>query len=165
MNTNKTQAEQLPQDAVMQSVLKASDLRIGNLITECAYDFEDGKRIRNIKEDEVIKVISVNKDNTIRITDKMKKERGCYKLNNNFEPIKLTKGWFLKLGFKKDSQVDLYRFENELGAIVYYPEDYFTKEKINFMLINTCLMINTINYVDELQNLYFALTGSELTVA
>ena len=36
MNTNKTKAEQLPQVAVMQSVLKASDLRIGNLII-CVY--------------------------------------------------------------------------------------------------------------------------------
>ena len=32
MNTDKSQAQQLPQDAVMQSVLKESDLRIGNFI-------------------------------------------------------------------------------------------------------------------------------------
>ena len=57
MNTNKTQAEQLPQVAVMQSVLKASDLRIGNLITECAYDFEDGKRIRNIKKKKLMDIM------------------------------------------------------------------------------------------------------------
>lgn len=31
MNTNKTQAEQLPQDAVMQSVL-VHEVRIGNLL-------------------------------------------------------------------------------------------------------------------------------------
>ena len=80
----------------------------------------------------------------------------------DFEPIPLTEDWLLIFGFEKDSQVNLFRLENKLGIIVYYPKTSVEKAKINFMLTNASFMINTIRYVHELQNLCFALTQKEL---
>ena len=83
MNTNKTQAEQLPQDAVMQSVLKESDLRIGNFI----------------------KVISTTKTFDSFITqakgyDIVRIEEKSFN-HWNYEPVILDEGWLLKLGFSE----------------------------------------------------------------
>lgn len=142
MNTNKTQAEQLPQDAVMQSVLKESDLRIGNFI----------------------KVISVTKTFDSFITqakgyDIVRIEEKSFNYWN-YEPVILNEDWLLKFGFKKtigSSESDFTNgvyniFINSLGEVNFY----FFKEGDWYQKID---------YVHQLQNLYFALTGSELTVA
>lgn len=68
------------------------------------------------------------------------------------EPIPLTEGWLIKLGFDKFPHSTLWdtdkfwagRFEN--GVL-----------KISYLEIG-------VKYVHQLQNLYFALTGEELTI-
>lgn len=137
MNTNKTQAEQLPQDAVMQSVLKQNDCRYGNYIIY-------GGSITQLNEKEMCHF---------------------FRFPETYKPIPLTEEWLLKFGFKKDIIVDLYRLHNQFGSIIYYPSTSAEKAKINFMLTGACFMNNTITNVHQLQNLYFALTGRELTVA
>jgi len=150
MNTNKTQVEQLTQDAVMQSVLKANDLRIGCIIE---------------KSGDICSVASINSDNTIRIFNEDKTDTwGCFALRI-FNPIPLTEEWLIKLGFERDLQINLYRLYNDFGTIVYYPKSSVEKSKFSFMLIGYCFVTYEILHLHELQNLYFALTGSELTVA
>jgi hypothetical protein len=73
------------------------------------------------------------------------------------DPIKLTEEWLLKLGFKYNDNIGLYQnggFDVDIEDDVYchfYMNDYGDWYKY-------------IEYVHQLQNLYFALTGEELTV-
>lgn len=68
----------------------------------------------------------------------------------NLEPIPLTEEWLLKAGFEKFGNV------------------YFGGHKVNltitesFETIFNDLLAIKLNYVHQLQNLYFALTGEEL---
>lgn len=83
----------------------------------------------------------------------------------HFKPIPLTEEWLVKLGFS----------EKDHEHIDYIPETYFSiKSEIGIMNINSCFEFtldyggefssSKIKYVHQLQNLYFALTGEELTI-
>ena len=142
MNTNKTQAEQLPQDAVMQSVLKESDLRIGNFI----------------------KVISTTKTFDSFITqakgyDIVRIEEKSFN-HWNYEPIILNEEWLLKFGFKKTIGSN----ESNFTDGVY---NFFTNSlgEVNFYYFKEGDWYQKLDYVHQLQNLYFALTQREITVA
>jgi len=75
------------------------------------------------------------------------------------QPIELTKEWLLNFGFeKKYDDLNWYikgnycfSFLKELDLIVF---------KIKFQTVGIC----TIKYVHEAQNIYFALTGEELSL-
>lgn len=71
-----------------------------------------------------------------------------------FDPIQLTEEWLVKFGFDND-QVLLVR-----GLIMKYS---FTYQIIELIRYET-LVDFEIEYVHQLQNLYFALTGEELTL-
>ena len=71
----------------------------------------------------------------------------------NFEPIEITEKWLLKAGFKNEG--------------VHYCKDFVhnnLKIKIGVEIYGYLNLkyFNHIKYVHQLQNLYFALTGSEL---
>tara|TARA_R110000868_G_scaffold171056_2_gene406545 strand:+ start:350 stop:718 length:369 start_codon:yes stop_codon:yes gene_type:complete len=75
------------------------------------------------------------------------------------KPIQLTKEWLIKFGFD-NTYNDLnwyikgnycFSFLKELDLIVF---------KIKFQTVGIC----TIKYVHEVQNIYFALTGEELSL-
>ena len=83
MNTNETQAEQLPQDAVMQSVLKESDLRIGNFIKVISSTKTFDSFITQAKGYDIVRI---------------EEKSFAYW---NYEPIILTEEWLLKFGFEK----------------------------------------------------------------
>ena len=83
------------------------------------------------------------------------------------EPIPLTEEWLLKFGFKKigtnDFYDDLYHFGNGThngfyfslsGVAVVGWNDYYDHHQ----------EVGDCQYVHQLQNLYFALTGEELTI-
>ena len=81
---------------------------------------------------------------------------------DEIEPIPLTEEWLLKFGFKKRKNRHLFHWENKIVISEY--KDEFE----NFFYPKTGYDIrfsNEIKYVHQLQNLYFALTGAELTVA
>jgi hypothetical protein len=67
----------------------------------------------------------------------------------NYKPIPLTEEWLLKLGAKKD-KIDNTYYLSELEIML-----------PNFFRYKTSI-ISRIDYVHQLQNLYFALTGEEL---
>jgi hypothetical protein len=139
MNTNKTQAEQLPQDAFMQSVL-AKDLRLGNKLLFLG-DVVTFKNITEIREDGVF---------WIKTTEPKIESKNFY-----FKPIPLTEEWLFKLGFINDRVLEFYRNDFTDSTIII---DY------NFICLLGYSHVK-LKYVHQLQNLYFALTGSELTVA
>lgn len=84
--------------------------------------------------------------------------------NKDFRPIPLTEEWLLKLGFVKKEDYD-----EELGALYelewwggfYKKEDYFIPKPYYFA--DAFCNDFKLRYVHQLQNLYFALTGEELT--
>jgi hypothetical protein len=76
---------------------------------------------------------------------------------NYYKPIELTEEWLLKLGFKSDPYHDLY-YANK-------PDGFFNID-INKTRGRLELHYKHIElkYVHQLQNLFFALTGEELTL-
>ena len=137
MNTNKSQAEQLPQVAVMQSVLLPAELRIGNLTSAGI-------------------VVEIQKD-CFYVHD------GESSLKNTWfdiKPIPLTEEWLVKFGFKKTNEsedVEWYTLNNFDIAI--HEED----NQVYFVFQH--MVLRFIKSVHQLQNLHFALTQTELTVA
>ena len=79
-----------------------------------------------------------------------------------YKPIPLTEKWLLKFGFKR---VDM-MFEN--ASMLYWrKDDFIINDERNVILFNdkeTMMKIHC-EYVHQLQNLYFALTGEELIVS
>src|SRR5690606_18175024 len=80
--------------------------------------------------------------------------------NHNIKPIPLTEELLLKCGFVKTGVLTL-SFENFLFEICLDGDD-FVKQQYT-LRINVCFVIK-VKYLNQLQNLYFALTGQELEI-
>lgn len=84
-------------------------------------------------------------------------------LNDYYKPIPLTEEWLLKFGFKSDDIS--WEYSKRFGNL-YIMYDI----KINSIYIHDgsrydgADIPNEIKHVHQLQNLYFALTGEELTL-
>ena len=87
--------------------------------------------------------------------------------NSTVDPIPLTEEWLLKFGFEKNEYTKDFR----LGK--YWVENRYFDSYEKSMFLFGCYQFNKIyitsnvdvlKYVHELQNLYFALTGQELTI-
>lgn len=82
-----------------------------------------------------------------------------------FKPIPLTEEWLLKFGFEKVKDTfitfDSYHYENENCWIYLIDKGFEFELKTGDERHNLC---RTYQYVHQLQNLYFALTGQELTI-
>lgn len=125
-------------------MIQANELRIGNLV--------------NSKNDGIISITNIS-EKSVAVS-----EAHCYNhIPVEFiSPIQLTEEWLLKFGFKKRKNRHLFHWENKIVISEY--KDEFE----NFFYPKTGYDIrfsNEIKYVHQLQNLYFALTGAELTVA
>lgn len=131
-------------------MIAINELRIGNLVAFKGFHVGDLKY-----EAGIYRISSIGSDNTIRLyNQEPKKHFGCFK-NTFIDPIPLTEEWLLKLGF--DNQLTLksgpfsiektnrhgvrLTFTNEFCKNAFKPE---------------------INFVHQLQNLCFSLTGEEL---
>lgn len=80
---------------------------------------------------------------------------------NSFEGIPLTEEWLLKFGFIEKSDVYFYNDYciEDIHNGVNWVLNEFDYVKDYFIPIGKC-----IKHVHQLQNLYFALTGDELTI-
>jgi len=117
--------------------MKASELRIGNLVM-------DGKDIEQVNA---------------RMIDML------VKIEADFDPIPLTEEWLLKLGFKQCGY-EMLSWKHEtllpsfnLDGINWADFDEPDYQFLNYKVADEILRID---YVHQLQNLYFALTGEEL---
>ena len=130
--------------------MKANELRIGNLVgISSSLNFKTG-------------VVTLISNCRILLDGKISSK------NNKFIPIPLTKEWLLKFGFEKAKHSHGY--------------DCYIKDGFDFDIVShgryLVLAIYTdesctdslyfahgrFEYVHQLQNLYFALTGAELTI-
>lgn len=139
--------------------MKANELRIGNLVKA------NYRGISFICD--VVKVIF----NEIFVKGIMDDDKCEYEFSgdpekyagkeNGFEPIPLTEEWLLKFGFDKVLPRN--------DKIYYRLNDYFVIEDSRVFLLGDdafeiLKLRQEIKYVHQLQNLYFALTGEELTI-
>ena len=117
--------------------MKATELRIGNLVN---YDTAEGDVFTNVIDWQDLKWLSED-------------EQGFNLVHN---PIPLTEEWLLKFAFESDE----IEWWNGILSIGICKEGlrYLPTEKINFRVGIV------LQYVHQLQNLYFALTNEELTL-
>ena len=117
--------------------MKANELRIGNWVLH----------------------VPTNKHMNVSIKDLMLIEGGKYA--NKYEPIPLTEEWLVRFGFEKVEGNQWYNFYKlDDFKVLIHTKDY--SSMINW---KDCSIEDRFNWhVHQLQNLYFALTGEELTV-
>ena len=78
---------------------------------------------------------------------------------HGYRPIQLTEEWLFKLGFEKIGSNFVIR--NFFIWYSYYSKSY----RLRFFLVGSDIeMFVNLDYVHDLQNLYFAITGEELTL-
>jgi hypothetical protein len=123
--------------------MNANELRIGNWVQ---IDNEQWSNLKGVK----FQVASIEgyKSSLYNI-----RGIGFSQYNYNLEPIALTEEWLLEVGFISNPYEDRY----EKGTI--HIECDKTKGETYLWIEN----MPHIKYVHQLQNLYFALTGEELT--
>ena len=122
--------------------MKAHELRIGNLVN---YQTAEGDILVARIDWQDLKWIS-------------KDEKG---FNIAHSAIPLTEEWLLKFGFEE------YEFEDEIFGYVLNDFGYVNEFQFRiriFIDFEGILIQKPIKFVHQLQNLYFALTGEELTI-
>jgi len=132
-------------------MVEANELRVGNLVHRNDY-VSDLFQIRSISQDRIhaINVVEIDVvNNTIYSSDCTLSE---------LEPIPLTEEWLLKFGLEKSME---WTFTKELigGNILVY---YLGEKGVSIGFKNYSDF--ECKYAHNLQNLYFALTGKELTI-
>lgn len=136
-------------------MIKANELRIKNLVTLNEKQRKDlwNHQIHAQNDFFEVKTIYSDNDISIELDDEI-----IDISENDVDPIQLTEEWLLKLGFKKDGRDwELPNFRFHVNKPINYN---------GFVFCNGYTVITEkIQYVHQLQNLYFALTGAELTVA
>lgn len=125
--------------------MKANELRIGNYL----------EMLGKVRKVECISNLPARKEMYWLTCENMIDTKIIH-----FSPIELNKEWFNKLG------MTYYSLPTKSNRSVgYYTVKYGNRFKINssdgnYSFVN---FIKDIRYVHELQNLYFAITGTELT--
>jgi len=93
--------------------------------------------------------------------------RVMIKGNINYQPIPLTEEWLEKFnmeltdGFSNSRKLYLNNYENDISKITYSPKEGLLR--LSNGDTKGTMLIPHIKYVHQLQNLYFALTGKEVT--
>ena len=131
------------------------DLRIGNCIKikEDSFHFQE--------------ILQINRG-SICIEEPISDEFVCVDILD-VEPIKISKEWLEKLGFKFvirnmwELKIDFYTklqfYENQDDYITLFIQNYNNGERVS----DTHLAMKNIKYIHQLQNLFFDLTGRDLT--
>lgn len=95
------------------------------------------------------------------------KSKYPYDFLRDCEPVPLTEEWLLRFGFKKDDFWDgnyhnFWDYNGYLGLLYVKPYILLTHHIPN--QIKESINIKEIRYVHELQNLWYILSGQELTL-
>lgn len=132
-------------------MIKTTDFRKGNLIAE--------------RDDSVIEISGINGDETIRIWNKEKTETlGCFSLDC-FNPIPLTKELARDLGFTVTDMGDFWEFTKGDFTLIQLKVPMTGKVLIPFYILHSeKSKYIKVPYVHKLQNLYYEIEGTELTL-
>jgi hypothetical protein len=119
--------------------MKASELRIGNLVND--YQFKKPLKV------------------TIGVLEEIENGMDFY------EPIPLTEEWLVKFGFEEYDRMGdniFFAFKKE-DNFKFNLHLFFLELSVSFYGLNWERAIK-LKYVHQLQNLYFAITGEELSI-
>lgn len=132
--------------------MKAEELRIGNYV----------RKVKDIQLscDEVVKISSINKHGFLGLD--LLKDYSIKSIPIDWiGSIELTEEWLIKMGFEKHeykvSDCDYFT----KGFVVIMVKDNNFKASVSDLQSR---YLTSIQYIHQLQNLYFALTGEELTI-
>lgn len=130
--------------------MEATELRIGNYVNHNAYKTYKQGVIRTINHSTCC--ITAIGDNYKIDTIKLK----------SIEPIPLTPGWLTKMGFIREGEWVILTFSPRMGIRFYNgnPGECDIVQDGKYIAFKQ----GHIKYVHQLQNLYFALAGEELTI-
>lgn len=124
-------------------MLKVEDLRVGNHV----YDDYSG----------IVEVININSQYCY-VDYKKPTFKAVGRCEIQYiQPIPLTEEWLIKFGFEKDSE-DIYQYN-------FFKASFIADNPMWFGQSGCCqdeTIKENIQYVHQLQNLYFALTNEEL---
>jgi hypothetical protein len=124
--------------------MKPTELRIGNLVKN------NEPRYGN----KILVIESIGDNDTVNVFFRE------YPMSA-LEPIPLTEEWVLKFGFESLENTGFFRkYYNDKYYILSNPKQQYTEICVN----SICGGQSKTQYVHQLQNLYFALTGEELTL-
>ena len=84
--------------------------------------------------------------------------------NKNFKPIPLTEEWLLKFGFEFSRDPESNYYEKTFDFTAFYKVVIERKIGSDVFCYSSFFSTTQLIYVHQLQNLYFALTGEELTL-
>lgn len=136
--------------------MKAEELMIGNIILS-------GKH-------QLVGYVKSIFGNDVLLEDKLTGEEWQPELKD-CAGIPLTEEWLLKMGFTKENDNDLrirdFRIRGSVNDWLYYQVDYHLWTNDHYCFDNeksSESISGRINFVHQLQNLYFALTGEELKI-
>jgi len=138
-----------------KNYMKASELRIGNLL-----EFTNGIQ--------PTKVVTVGR--RFFSSAAIEKEDGDFEITPYYRPIEITGNWLMKNGFVNHNNNIYSKPFNDLNLkklVVYKTDDRATKWGVGFADYYTGkeqseLLPTEIQYVHQLQNLWYFLVGSEL---
>lgn len=137
--------------------MKASELRIGNYITDEFYEsFSTIIEVESINQ-KGINLLLEDDGKWAEISNRWIEPE--YKFDELFG-LPITEEWLLKFGFEKTQ--NSYKLEDYQIVDIYNGNTWLLEE---FDYENICFVGigKGMNYLHQLQNLYFALTGEELT--
>ena len=121
--------------------MKASELRIGNLL-----------ELTNFIEPSKVIIVSPRFFSSAIASSPAVND---FEITQYYKPIPLTDEWLVKFGFKRGGYMS--SFEK---LTIHHKEPVYPNGRVYF---NSWAILNNIpEYVHQLQNLYFALTGKEL---
>lgn len=140
--------------------VKASELRIGNLVTLNAKQRQElfHNQIHAQKEFYQVKTIYSDGDIALELDDEI-----VDLSETEIQPIELTEQYLLDFGFTENLEHEHPSFD-EMNLGDFYIGNYNDKYWIMEDLDQGSTGSPEIKYVHQLQNLYFAITGTELTL-
>ena len=136
--------------------MKASELRIGNFISSC---FPISVVI-GIDDEGVIDTAYYEHGKGVDYTSEWHSNEG------SINPIPLTEEWLVKFGFSSSENVFLnLEFKKDDTEFCIMPiTDGVLSEGMQIPAYELSVLMPHIKHVHQLQNLYHALTGEELTI-
>lgn len=131
-------------------MIKVNELRIGNYIQN---DFSPSLvfQVDMLYLEGIIKVgYSGNNIKAVGQIDLLK-------------PVKLTKDWLINFGYVRDNFLEQWMHKDDGVGIIISESDKKNNDEISFFIEFYYCFVQ-LESVHQLQNIYFALTGKELTI-
>lgn len=141
----------------LKCMIKENELRVGNIIA-----FDDGST-------DIVKVnwlyYSIELGMWFVCWDKISGD-GKYRFGNSilddFKPIPITPEILIKCGFGHDEE--MHKFGNDFNPHSEWVSFSILAHLYGYWVVIGKTNVGSIKYLHQLQNLYFALTGTELDV-